>query len=166
MKYANLTRPSRKLCFVMALAAGMTAFPLPTMAAPGVQATQQSGTVKGQVTDKSGEPIIGATVKVKNEANVGTVTNFDGYFELKNVPAGGTLIVNPVPEEYSMDKEKIDAVIEAAVEKAKALGVKGKNITPFLLAEIKDVTGGDSLETNIALVYNNVRLAARIARSM
>ena len=79
---------------------------------------------------------------------------------------GGTLIVNPVPEEYSMDKERIDAVIEAAVEKAKALGVKGKNITPFLLAEIKDVTGGSSLETNIALVYNNVRLASRIACAM
>ena len=80
--------------------------------------------------------------------------------------AGGTLIVNPVPEEYSMDKEKIDAVIEAAVEKAKMLGVKGKKITPFLLAEIKDVTGGESLDTNIALVYNNVRLAARIAANM
>jgi pseudouridine-5'-phosphate glycosidase len=79
---------------------------------------------------------------------------------------GGTLIVNPVPEEYSMDKGKIDAVIEAAVEKAKALGIKGKNITPFLLAEIKDVTGGSSLETNIALVYNNVRLASRIACAM
>ena len=76
---------------------------------------------------------------------------------------GGTLVVNPVPEEYSMDKAKIDAVIEAAVKKANALGIKGKNITPFLLAEIKNVTGGESLNTNIALVYNNVRLAARIA---
>ena len=80
--------------------------------------------------------------------------------------AGGTLIVNPVPEEYSMDRAKIDAVIEAAVEKAKALGIKGKKITPFLLAEIKDVTGGESLDTNIALVYNNVRLAAKIACGM
>ncbi|MBO4562165.1 MAG: pseudouridine-5'-phosphate glycosidase [Clostridia bacterium] len=80
--------------------------------------------------------------------------------------AGGMLVVNPVPEEYSMDKEKIDAVIEAAVEKAKTLGIKGKNITPFLLAEIKDVTGGESLETNIALVLNNVRLASRIAKAM
>ena len=76
---------------------------------------------------------------------------------------GGTLIVNPIPEEHSMDKAKIDAVIEAAVEKANRLGIKGKKITPFLLAEIKDVTGGSSLEANIALVYNNVRLAARIA---
>ena len=80
--------------------------------------------------------------------------------------AGGTLIVNPVPEEYSMDKAKIDAVIEAAVEKAKRLGVKGKKITPFLLAEIKEVTGGSSLETNIALVFNNVRLASKIACAM
>ncbi|MCR5808950.1 MAG: pseudouridine-5'-phosphate glycosidase [Clostridiales bacterium] len=79
---------------------------------------------------------------------------------------GGTLIVNPVPEEYSMDKSRIDAVIEAAVKKANDLGVKGKNITPFLLAEIKDVTGGESLDTNIALVYNNVRLAASIAGAM
>lgn len=80
--------------------------------------------------------------------------------------AGGTLIVNPVPEEYSMDKAKIDAVIEAAVEKANRLGVKGKKITPFLLAEIKDVTGGSSLETNIALVFNNVKLASKIACGM
>lgn len=80
--------------------------------------------------------------------------------------AGGTLIVNPVPEEYSMDKERIDSVIEAAVKKANELGIKGKNITPFLLAEIKDVTEGSSLETNIALVYNNVRLAANIACGM
>ena len=79
---------------------------------------------------------------------------------------GGTLIVNPVPEEYSMDKDRIDAVIEAAVNKAESLGIKGKNITPFLLAEIKDVTGGDSLKTNIALVYNNVKLAAAIACRM
>ena len=80
--------------------------------------------------------------------------------------AGGTLIVNPVPEEYSMDKEKIDRVIEAAVKKAESLGIKGKNITPFLLAEIKEVTGGESLSTNIALVYNNVRLAAAVAKAL
>ncbi|MBO4849156.1 MAG: pseudouridine-5'-phosphate glycosidase [Clostridia bacterium] len=80
--------------------------------------------------------------------------------------AGGMLVVNPVPEEYSMDRERIDAVIEAAVKKAEALGVKGKKITPFLLAEIKDVTGGESLETNIALVLNNVRLASLIAKAL
>ena len=78
----------------MALAAGMVAIPLPTMANQAVQNVQQSGVVKGQVVDKSGEPIIGATIKVKNIENVGTVTDFDGNFELKSVPTSGTLVVS------------------------------------------------------------------------
>lgn len=94
MKYAKLTLPSKKLCFVMALAAGMVSFPLPTMAEPAVQTTQQSGVVKGQVTDKNGDPVIGATVKVKNAANVGTVTDFEGNFDLKAAPNSGTLVVS------------------------------------------------------------------------
>ena len=94
MKYAKLTLPSKKLCFVMALAAGMISFPLPTMAELAVQSTQQSGVVKGQVTDKNGEPVIGATVKVKNAANVGTVTDFEGNFDLKAAPNSGTLVVS------------------------------------------------------------------------
>ena len=94
MKYAKLTLPSKKLCFVMALAAGMVSFPLPTMAEPAVQTTQQSGVVKGQVTDKNGDPVIGATVKVKNAANVGTVTDFEGNFDLKGAPNNGTLVVS------------------------------------------------------------------------
>ena len=93
MNYAHLTLPSKKLCFAMVLAAGMMAFPLPTMAEPAVQAVQQSAVVKGQVTDNNGEPIIGATVKVKEVAAVGVVTDFDGNFELNDVPAQGTLVV-------------------------------------------------------------------------
>jgi len=69
------------------------AFPSSTMADPAVQAVQQTAVVKGQVTDKNGEPIIGATVKVKEMAAVGVVTDFDGNFELKDVPAQGTLVV-------------------------------------------------------------------------
>lgn len=76
---------------------------------------------------------------------------------------GGMLVVNPIPEKYSMDREYIDGVIDAAVNKANALGIKGKETTPFLLAEIKEVTGGDSLKSNIELVLNNARLAARTA---
>ncbi|GJG31904.1 SusC/RagA family TonB-linked outer membrane protein [Xylanibacter ruminicola] len=64
------------------------------MAELAVQSTQQSGVVKGQVTDKNGEPVIGATVKVKNAANVGTVTDFEGNFDLKAAPTNGTLVVS------------------------------------------------------------------------
>ena len=92
MKYVHLTLPSKKLCFVMVLAAGMAAFPLPTMAEQAVQGVQQAGVVKGQVTDKNGEGVIGATVKVKDAAT-GTVTDFDGNFTL-NVQQAGTLVVS------------------------------------------------------------------------
>ena len=91
MKYAKLTLPSKKLCFVMALAAGLVTFPLPTMAEQTVQNILQTGVVKGQVTDKNGDPVIGATVKVKN-AQAGTVTDYDGNFVL-NVHNPGTLVI-------------------------------------------------------------------------
>lgn len=76
---------------------------------------------------------------------------------------GGILVVNPIPEEYSMDNRYINDVIDKAVEKAKALGIKGKETTPFLLQEVKNATGGDSLEANIKLVLNNATLAAKTA---
>ncbi len=80
--------------------------------------------------------------------------------------AGGMLVVNPIPEEYSMDADVINKAIDEAIEEAKKLGIKGKETTPFLLAKIKDITKGSSLASNIRLVYNNVRLAARIAASL
>ena len=92
MKYANLILPSRKLCFVVALAVGMIAVPMPTMAEQAVQNIQQAGVVKGQVTDKNGDAVIGATVKVKN-AQTGTVTDFNGNFSL-SVQKAGTLVVS------------------------------------------------------------------------
>ena len=79
---------------------------------------------------------------------------------------GGMLVTNPIPEEYSMDKAVIDAAIDMAVEECRQKGIKGKETTPFLLSRIKDITGGDSLEANIALVLNNARLAARVAACM
>ena len=91
MKNVHLSLPSKKLCFVMALAAGLFANPLPTMAEQAVQNVQQAGVVKGQVTDKNGDAVIGATVKVK-DAQTGTVTDFDGNFSL-NVQKAGTLVV-------------------------------------------------------------------------
>lgn len=77
--------------------------------------------------------------------------------------SGGMLVANPIPEEYSMDHEIIGRAIDRAIAESKILGIRGKETTPFLLAKIKDITGGDSLASNIQLVYNNARLAAQTA---
>jgi len=79
---------------------------------------------------------------------------------------GGMLVTNPIPEEYSMDPGVINRAIDEAVAEANAQGIKGKQTTPFLLAKIKDITGGDSLASNIRLVYNNAALAARVAAAL
>ena len=79
---------------------------------------------------------------------------------------GGVLVTNPIPEEYSMPKDVIDRAIEQALHEADEQGIHGKQTTPFLLARIKDLTGGDSLAANIQLVLNNARLAARTAVAM
>ncbi len=76
---------------------------------------------------------------------------------------GGMLVTNPIPEEYSMDPDRINAVIDQAVAECREQGIRGKETTPFLLARIKDITGGDSLASNIQLVLNNARLAALTA---
>ena len=76
---------------------------------------------------------------------------------------GGMLFTNPIPEEYSMDKAVIDAAIDQAIKEASEKGIKGKETTPFLLAKVVELTGGDSLDSNIALVLNNARLAAKAA---
>jgi pseudouridine-5'-phosphate glycosidase len=78
---------------------------------------------------------------------------------------GGLLITNPIPDEYSMDNSFINKSIEKALTKGKELKVEGKEITPFLLEEIKNITEGKSLEANIELVKNNVLLACEIAKS-
>lgn len=76
---------------------------------------------------------------------------------------GGMLVTNPIPEAYSMDAALINGAIDRAVSEAKEKGIHGKATTPFLLARIKDLTGGDSLDANIQLVLNNARLAAKTA---
>jgi pseudouridine-5'-phosphate glycosidase len=77
--------------------------------------------------------------------------------------SGGMLVTNPIPEEYSMDSKVINRAIDQALAEMDSLGIHGKECTPFLLAKVKDLTGGDSLESNIRLVYNNAALAAKIA---
>ena len=79
---------------------------------------------------------------------------------------GGMLVTNPIPEEYAMDKAVIDAAIEQALAEAREQGIHGKETTPFLLAKVVELTGGDSLESNIQLVLNNARLAARTAAEL
>ena len=79
---------------------------------------------------------------------------------------GGMLVTNPIPEEYSMDPARIKASIDQAVSDSKQLGIHGKELTPYLLARVKELTGGDSLEANIQLVLNNARLAALTAKAL
>ena len=79
---------------------------------------------------------------------------------------GGMLVTNPIPEQYSMPADVINAALDKAVAEAKTVGIHGKATTPFLLSKIKDITGGDSLSSNIQLVYNNARLAAQTASEL
>jgi pseudouridine-5'-phosphate glycosidase len=79
---------------------------------------------------------------------------------------GGAVIANPIPEEYSMDSELINKVIKDAVAEAEKLGVKGKDTTPFLLDKIQKLTEGSSLKANIELVFNNTKLATKIAKEL
>ncbi|RCK78780.1 MAG: Indigoidine synthase A-like protein, uncharacterized enzyme involved in pigment biosynthesis [Candidatus Ozemobacter sibiricus] len=78
---------------------------------------------------------------------------------------GGVLIANPIPHEFGLPEEEVEVAIGAAVEQAAQQGISGAALTPFLLATLERLTKGKSLEANIALVLNNARLAARIARA-
>ena len=79
---------------------------------------------------------------------------------------GGMLVTNPIPEEFSMDADVINKAISDVVGEAKEQGIHGKETTPFLLAKIKELTGGNSLDSNIQLVFNNARLAAKTASAL
>ncbi|MBQ4139214.1 MAG: pseudouridine-5'-phosphate glycosidase [Muribaculaceae bacterium] len=79
---------------------------------------------------------------------------------------GGMLVTNPIPEQYSMPADVINKAIDEAIDESQRLGIHGKETTPFLLAKVKDLTGGDSLAANIELVLNNARLAALTATEL
>ncbi len=76
---------------------------------------------------------------------------------------GGAVIANPIPSEYAMPQQEIDAAINQALREAEQQGIHGKASTPFLLARVCELTGGDSLASNIQLVLNNASLASAIA---
>ncbi|MBQ1567736.1 MAG: pseudouridine-5'-phosphate glycosidase [Erysipelotrichaceae bacterium] len=101
----------------------------------------------------------GVDYKVKDAAEVAKIMKTKWDLGLD----GGVLVGNPIPHEYSMDHKVIDEVINKALDMAKEKGIKGKATTPFLLATIKDLTGGDSLASNLQLAYNNAKVASQIA---
>ncbi|MBQ2862045.1 MAG: pseudouridine-5'-phosphate glycosidase [Oscillospiraceae bacterium] len=76
---------------------------------------------------------------------------------------GGMLVSNPIPEEYAMPLDVINTAIDTAIKEAEEKGIKGKETTPFLLAKVSELTGGNSLASNIQLVYNNAKVAAQTA---
>ena len=79
---------------------------------------------------------------------------------------GGMLVTNPIPEQYSMDPDYINANINEAIVECERLGIHGKQTTPYLLDKIQKLTGGDSLKANIQLVYNNAKLGAQVAAAL
>jgi pseudouridine-5'-phosphate glycosidase len=76
------------------------------------------------------------------------------------------LIVNPVPADQALEKAVVDQAIETAIEQAARAGISGKELTPWLLSRLAELTGGDSVQANVALVINNARLGARIAAAL
>ncbi|MBR3151814.1 MAG: pseudouridine-5'-phosphate glycosidase [Erysipelotrichaceae bacterium] len=109
-------------------------------------------------TRKSG---LNVDYELKNAEDAAAIIKAKREFGL----TGGILITNPVPEEYSYDADEINAVIDDAIREAEEKHIKGKEITPFLLARIAEITGGKSLEANIQLVFNNAAVGSEIAKA-
>ena len=101
----------------------------------------------------------GVDYNAKDEATIAKILKAKWELGLR----GGALIANPIPAEYELDFDEMEAVITKALEAAKAEGIKGKATTPFLLKHIKEYTGGTALASNLQLAYNNARVAAKIA---
>ena len=146
------------------------------LSARGGAQPQQASQITGRIVDKNGVPVIGYGTRelpafytrksgFAVDYEIDTPAELAKAFYVKQDMGlgGGMLVTNPIPEEYSMDADVINKAIDEAVEEAKAQGIHGKETTPFLLAKIKDLTGGDSLASNIQLVYNNAKLAAATA---
>ncbi|MER2169890.1 MAG: pseudouridine-5'-phosphate glycosidase [Psychrobacillus psychrodurans] len=106
-----------------------------------------------------------------------TTSEFDANFRLNNEKEvaemlkakwdlglnGGAVIANPIPTEHSLEESYINTIIQTALQEAEENDIKGKDVTPFLLGKVKELTEGKSLESNIELVYNNARVGSKIA---
>ena len=104
----------------------------------------------------------GVDYAAKDEAEIAAIINTKRALGLE----GGVLIANPIPEEYALDFDEMERVINAALAEADEKGVRGKEITPFLLAKIKQITKGVSFASNVQLAYHNARVAAKIAAEL
>lgn len=104
----------------------------------------------------------GVDYAAKDEAEIASIirTKWDLGLE------GGVLIGNPIPKEWALDYDYMEGIINTALKMADEKGVRGKNITPFLLARVKELTEGVSFASNKQLAYNNARVAARIAKAL
>ena len=101
----------------------------------------------------------GVDYAAKDAAEVARIINTKWDLGLK----GGLIIGNPIPEEYELDFDTMEGIINQAIAEANEKGVRGKYITPFLLARIKELSGGESFKSNTQLAFNNCRVAAKIA---
>jgi pseudouridine-5'-phosphate glycosidase len=107
-------------------------------------------------TQKSGFKV---NYKIESVSEIAQLLKTKWELHLK----GGVIIANPIPKDKELDFNLMKDAIDKALIEEKKLGIKGKDSTPFLLGKVKELTGGLSLEANIELVYNNVKLAAQIA---
>ena len=110
-------------------------------------------------TRKSGFPV---DYRIDSEIELARALKAKWDMNLK----GGAVIANPIPEDKAMDESVINSAIEEALSEMNAKGIKGKESTPFLLAKVAEITGGDSLASNIQLVFNNARVAAITAMEL
>ena len=101
----------------------------------------------------------------KVDYRIDTVQELAKAFKTQNELGfrGGMLVTNPIPEEHAMPLDTINAAIEQALAECEEKGIHGKETTPFLLARVAELTGGNSLASNIQLVYNNAKIAAQTA---
>ena len=104
----------------------------------------------------------GVDYAAKDETEIASIIKMKWDLGLE----GGVLIGNPIPEEYALDYDYMEGVINTALTEADENGVRGKDITPFLLARIKEITKGVSFASNVQLAYNNARVAARISKAL
>ncbi len=109
-------------------------------------------------TSKSGHKL---QLRLDTPKEVASLVHTKNQLEL----SGGVLVVNPIPKEHELDKEYIDQVIDEAISDSVKQGIKGKDITPFLLSKIVEKTNGKSLIANVHLVYNNAKIGAQISVS-